>query len=97
MQQGAGITQHYERLGRFIYGFQRYTDPDALRALPPSHSMAMRGAELAARFEGAIAAWRCDGETGQSDTVSEAAFSAILEEAQAFAREIGWQYGIPTT
>ena len=56
MQQDAAITQHHERLGRFIYGFQRYTDPDALRALPPSHSMATRGAELAARFEGAISA-----------------------------------------
>jgi hypothetical protein len=97
MQQDAAITQHYERLGRFIYGFQRYTDPDALRALPPSHSMATRGAELAARFESAIAAWRCNRETGQADAVSEAAFSVILAEAQAFAREIGWRYGIPTT
>ena len=58
MQQDAALTQHYERLGRFIYGFQRHTDPDA---------------------------------------VSEAAFSVILAEAQDFAREIGWQYGIPTT
>jgi len=97
MQQDAAIMQHYERLGRFIYGFQRHTDPDALRALPPSHSLATRGAELAARFEAAIAASRWDGETGQPDTVSEAAFSAILEEAKSFAGEIGWQYGIPTT
>jgi hypothetical protein len=97
MQQDAALTQHYERLGRFIYGFQRHTDPDALRALPPSHSMATRGAALAARFEGAIAASRYDSGTGQPDAVSEAAFSAILEEAQAFAGEIGWRYGIPTS
>jgi hypothetical protein len=97
MQQDAALTQHYERLGRFIYGFQRHTDPDALRALPASHSMAARGAALAARFEGAIAACRYDSETGQPDAVSDAAFSVILAEAQAFAREIGWRYGIPTT
>jgi hypothetical protein len=97
MQQDAVLTQHYERLGRFIYGFQRHTDPDALRALPPSHSMATRGAALAARFEGALAAWKYDSGTGQPGAVNDAAFSVILAEAQDFAREIGWQYGIPTT
>ncbi|MEW7850600.1 hypothetical protein AB2N08_18075 [Massilia aurea] len=95
MPQDPDTTQHYERIGRFIYGFHRHTNPDALRALPPSHSLAARGAALAARFDRVVAAWRYDSENGLPDPVSEAEFSAILAEAQAFARDSGWQYGNP--
>jgi hypothetical protein len=95
MEQTPGIMPDYERIGRFIYAFARHADPDTLRALPVSHPMAARGAALAARFERVLAAWTADSQNGRPDSVSDAEFSAVLDEAQAFANDMGWKYGVP--
>jgi len=58
MSEESITQQHYEKIGRFIYGFQRHADPDKLRAAVAAGELAPDAAERAAalvrRFDKAM-------------------------------------------
>jgi hypothetical protein len=75
----------YERIGRLVYGFHRWANPERLRdpqALPPA--FAERGAELAQRYDAALAGV---GE-GEGAAVDDRVIVALLEDVEAFARDM---------
>ena len=93
----ASITQaKYERIGRFMYAFQRHADPERLRAaaatgvLPPDQ--AERAAALVRRYDEALEAIQRNSLAGTLDAVSDEQLQAILADAQAFVRESGWTH-----
>jgi hypothetical protein len=92
------ITQAgYERIGRFIYAFQRHADPERLRAaaataeLPPN--LAERAASLIRRYDEALDALQRNSAQAMPDSIDDDQLSAILADAEAFARESGWTHG----
>jgi hypothetical protein len=92
------ITQAgYERIGRFIYAFQRHADPERLRAaaataeLPPN--LAERAASLIRRYDEALDALQRNSAQAMPDSIDDDQLNAILADAEAFARESGWTHG----
>ena len=86
-------TRDYERIGRFIYAFARFANPDVLRALPASGSLApdlaARGAALARRFDDAMETFGRDAREGRSDTLDDEALRAILADLETFVKDSG--------
>ena len=99
MDQEAGSQRDYARCGRFIYGFARHVDLDMLRAAPSVSGLApeahARGVALAARFDAVMASWQHESQNDLPDSVGDEQLRAILDEAEAFARDNDWRYGVP--
>jgi hypothetical protein len=92
------ITQaRYERIGRFIYAFQRYADPEKLRAAAASAvfapDLAERAAALVRRYDEALDAMQRNSLKGMPDAVSDDQLQAILADVQAFVHQSGWTHG----
>jgi hypothetical protein len=92
------ITQaRYERIGRFIYAFQRRADPERLRAagataqLPPD--LSERAASLVRRYDEALDALQRNSAQAMPDSIDDDQLNAILADAEAFVRESGWTKG----
>lgn len=97
MGQEPSAMRDYDRIGRFIYSFHRFANPDALRALPGSGQLtpglAARGAALAGRFDAAMETFGRDAKEGRPDTLDDATLSAILADLQAFVQDSGYKHG----
>lgn len=88
MQNESTVTDHYETIGRFIYGFHRHANPDQLHALPGSTllapELAERGAALARRFDAALEGW--------ASSRDETVLHAIIADLQVFVKDSGWTH-----
>ena len=89
------ITQAgYERIGRFIYAFQRHADPERLRAAAATAELAPdlaeRAASLVRRYDEALEALQRNSPQAMPDSVEDDQLNAILADAEAFVRESGW-------
>ena len=84
----------YERIGRFIYGFYRIANPQALRELRADGALpaglADRGAVLAERFDAVLADWQEDGQLARGDSVSDERIAALLNDTRHFAAELAY-------
>ncbi len=92
------ITQaRYERIGRFIYAFQRRADPERLRAAAATAELAPglaeRAASLVRRYDEALDALQHNSPQTMPDSVDDDQLNAILADAEAFVRESGWTHG----
>lgn len=92
------ITQaRYERIGRFIYAFQRHVDPERLRAAAATGALApdlaARAGALLHRYDGALDALQHNSIEGMPDAVSGDQLQEILAEAQAFVHASGFTHG----
>lgn len=84
----------YERIGRFIYAFQRHADPEQLRATTATGllapDLAERAASLVRRYDEALDALQRNGPDAAPDAVSDDQLQAILADAAAFVGASGW-------
>ena len=92
------ITQaRYERIGRFIYAFQRHADPEQLRAAAATAllapDLAERAAALVRRYDEALDALQRNSVAGMPDAVDDDQLQALLADAQAFVQDSGWIHG----
>jgi len=91
------ITQaDYEKIGRFIYGFQRHADPERLRAAAAgalAPELAERALALVRRYDAALDALQRNTVEGMPDVVSDDELQAILAHAAAFVQDSGWTHG----
>ncbi|WP_292043915.1 hypothetical protein [Massilia sp. UBA6681] len=85
---------HYERIGRFIYGFHRIVSPEELRALQDGcrlpAELADRGAALAERFDAVLADWQEDARLERGDSVSDERIAALLKDTRDFSAELAY-------
>jgi len=73
----------YERVGRLVYGFHRWVNPERLRdpqALPPA--LVERGEKLLMRYDGVLASLQ------QRPVASDDDILALLADAELFAGEM---------
>lgn len=92
------ITQaEYDKIGRFIDGFQRHADPEQLRAATAAGALAPdlaeRAATLMRRYDEALDALQRNTVEGMPDAVSDDELQAILADAAAFVQASGWADG----
>lgn len=92
------ITQAgFERIGRFIYAFQRRADPERLRAATATAELAPdlaeRAASLVRRYDAALDALQRNSAQAMPDSIDDDQLNAILADAEAFVRESGWTHG----
>lgn len=84
----------YERIGRFIYGFHRFANPESLRKLGGEGilpaGLVARGAMLAQRFDAVLADWQDDARLERADSVSDARIAALLKDTRDFAAELAY-------
>lgn len=96
MSEASITQQHYEKIGRFIYGFQRHADPEKLRAAVASGELAPdvagRAAALVRRFDEAMEGLKHASAAGLPDAVDEAQLSAILADLQVFVQDSDWTH-----
>ena len=94
MSEESITQQHYEKIGRFIYGFQRHADPDKLRAAVAAGELAPDAAERAAalvrRFDKAMEGLKHASANSMPDAVDDRQLGAILADLQVFVQESGW-------
>lgn len=88
--------QHYEKIGRFIYGFQRHADPDKLRAAAAGGELAPdiaeRAAALLRRYDAAMEGLKHASAEGMPDAVDHEQLAAILADLQVFVQDSGWTH-----
>ena len=88
--------QHYEKIGRFIYGFQRYADPEKLRAAVTAGELApdvaQRAAALVRRFDEAMDGLKHASAQGLPGAVDDEQLNAILADLRIFAQDSGWTH-----
>lgn len=88
--------QHYEKIGRFIYGVHRRADPEKLRAalargeLAPD--IAQRAGALVRRFDDAMDRLKHASAQGWPDAVDDEQLGALLADLQVFVQESGWTH-----
>jgi len=97
MEQESITQAEFERIGRFIYSFQRHADPEQLRAAAAAGALAPNVAERAAalvrRYDEALDALQRNTADGMPDAVSDDELQAILADAAAFVQASGWTHG----
>ncbi|WP_306391096.1 hypothetical protein [Telluria beijingensis] len=75
MSEESITQQHYEKIGRFIYGVKRHADPEKLRAAVAAGALAPddseRAAALVRRFDEAMEGLKHASAEGLPDAVDE--------------------------
>jgi len=88
--------QHYEKIGRFIYGFQRHADPEKLRAAVANGELAPdvaeRAAALVRRFDEAMEGLKHASAAGTVGAVDDGQLNAIVADLQVFVQDSGWTH-----
>ena len=96
MSEESITQQHYEKIGRFIYGFQHHADPEKLRAAVAAGELApdiaQRAAALVRRFDEAMDGLKHASAQSLPDAVDDEQLSAILADLRIFVQDSGWRH-----